>query len=187
MIGKNKCCLILYPLNRNKWTACSGFGGRHAPESVVAFDRITQGPRPHGRRRLPSGLHTRFVPQADCRSVDWPGKLLGRSIGWNSGNSGSNRCKGRRSTNARRSGRGLGYPDPAPASCLTEREAISLPFFGYSYAFSKVIFVGISPHILPSSNLPAFFLWSPPHCLKKNGTLAFKHWSRTPFTHSSSK
>jgi len=27
---------------RNQWTTCSGFGGRLAPVSVVAFDRITQ-------------------------------------------------------------------------------------------------------------------------------------------------
>jgi hypothetical protein len=26
---------------RNQWTTYSGFGGRLAPESVVAFDRIT--------------------------------------------------------------------------------------------------------------------------------------------------
>jgi len=28
---------------RNRWTTYSGFGGRLAPESVVAFDRITHG------------------------------------------------------------------------------------------------------------------------------------------------
>jgi len=27
---------------RNQWTTCSGFGGRLAPDSLVAFDRITQ-------------------------------------------------------------------------------------------------------------------------------------------------
>ena len=29
-------------MHRNQWTTYSGFGGRLAPESVVAFDRITQ-------------------------------------------------------------------------------------------------------------------------------------------------
>ena len=29
-------------MHRNRWTAYSGFGGRLAPESVVAIDRITQ-------------------------------------------------------------------------------------------------------------------------------------------------
>jgi len=28
-------------MHRNRWTTYSGFGGRLAPESVVAFDRIT--------------------------------------------------------------------------------------------------------------------------------------------------
>jgi hypothetical protein len=28
-------------MHRNRWTAYSGFGGRLAPESVVAIDRIT--------------------------------------------------------------------------------------------------------------------------------------------------
>jgi arylformamidase len=27
---------------RNQWTTCSGFGGRLAPDSLVAIDRITQ-------------------------------------------------------------------------------------------------------------------------------------------------
>jgi hypothetical protein len=29
---------------------------------------------------------------------------------------------------------------------------------------------GILSKVLPFSNLPAFFLFTPPHCLKKNGT-----------------
>ena len=31
---------------------------------------------------------------------------------------------------------------------------------------------GIWFHVRPSSTRPAFFLFLPPHCLKKNGTLA---------------
>ena len=29
-------------IHQIRWTACSGFGGRHAPDSLVAFDWITQ-------------------------------------------------------------------------------------------------------------------------------------------------
>ena len=29
-------------IHQIRWTACFGFGGRHAPDSLVAFDRITQ-------------------------------------------------------------------------------------------------------------------------------------------------
>lgn len=43
------------------------------------------------------------------------------------------------------------------------------------YAFTKLISRGISSHVLPSRVLPAFFFWTPPHCLKKNGTFAFWH------------
>ena len=34
-------CRPSIPVIPKKWTACSGIGGRLAPESVVAFDRIT--------------------------------------------------------------------------------------------------------------------------------------------------
>lgn len=37
---------------------------------------------------------------------------------------------------------------------------------------------GISSQVLPSRIRPDFFLFLPPHCLKKNGTLAREHWSR---------
>src|SRR5262249_42554005 len=33
---------------------------------------------------------------------------------------------------------------------------------------------GISSQVRPSSSLPARFLLTPPHCLKKNGTLALR-------------
>jgi hypothetical protein len=45
------------------------------------------------------------------------------------------------------------------------------------YKFYAAIFCafssGISSHVLPSSNRPVFFLFTPPHCLKKNATPAF--------------
>lgn len=34
---------------------------------------------------------------------------------------------------------------------------------------------GISSHVRPSSRRPVFFLFTPPHCLKKNGTPASRH------------
>jgi hypothetical protein len=37
---------------------------------------------------------------------------------------------------------------------------------------------GISSQVRPSRMRPAFFLFTPPHYLKKNGTLAARHWSR---------
>src|SRR5262245_52598661 len=41
---------------------------------------------------------------------------------------------------------------------------------------------GISSHVRPSSSRPVRLLTVPPHCLKKNGTLARTHWSRTSAT-----
>lgn len=35
--------------------------------------------------------------------------------------------------------------------------------------------LGSSSHVRPSSSRPAFFLSTPPHCLKKNGTPAATH------------
>jgi hypothetical protein len=46
--------------------------------------------------------------------------------------------------------------------------------------------LGISSQVRPFNNLPDFFLFTPPHCLKKNGTLALKHWSRISVTHCDS-
>ena len=43
---------------------------------------------------------------------------------------------------------------------------------------------GIWFHVRPSSTLPDFFLFVPPHCLKKKGTPAFLHWSLISITHS---
>ena len=43
---------------------------------------------------------------------------------------------------------------------------------------------GIWFHVLPSSVRPFFFLLTPPHCLKKNGTPAARHWSRMSVAHS---
>lgn len=45
----------------------------------------------------------------------------------------------------------------------------------FIYAFTKFMFAGISSQVLPSSVLPALFFCTPPHCLKKNGTLALRH------------
>jgi len=42
----------------------------------------------------------------------------------------------------------------------------------FIYAFTNFIPTGISSHVLPSSVRPARFFCTPPHCLKKNGTLA---------------
>ena len=44
---------------------------------------------------------------------------------------------------------------------------------------------GISSHNLPSKLLPALFLFTPPHCLKKKGTRAFTQSSRIERTHAS--
>ena len=45
---------------------------------------------------------------------------------------------------------------------------------------------GISSHVRPSSSRPAFFLFVPPHCLKKNGTSACAHCSRRSVTQARS-
>lgn len=45
----------------------------------------------------------------------------------------------------------------------------------FSYAPAKFAPAGISSQVRPSRVRPAFFFCTPPHCLKKNGTLAFKH------------
>ena len=45
---------------------------------------------------------------------------------------------------------------------------------------------GISSQIRPSSTRPAFFLFVPPHCLKKKATPARRHWSRMSVTHAGS-
>lgn len=45
---------------------------------------------------------------------------------------------------------------------------------------------GISSQILPSSTLPVFFLFKPPHCLKKKGILFIVHCSLMSSTHFSS-
>ena len=44
---------------------------------------------------------------------------------------------------------------------------------------------GISSHVLFKSIRPFFFLCTPPHCLKKNGTLYFRHCLFISSTHSS--
>lgn len=44
--------------------------------------------------------------------------------------------------------------------------------------------VGNSFHSRPSSSAPSFFGNRPLHCLKKNGTPDFRHWSRTLFAQS---
>lgn len=43
--------------------------------------------------------------------------------------------------------------------------------FLFKIAF-QLVTLGISSHVLPSSSLPAFFLFFPPICLKKNGMFA---------------
>jgi predicted DNA-binding helix-hairpin-helix protein len=48
---------------RNQWTTYSGFGGRLAPESVVAFDRITQPGYKGWNKHWPSSV-TQFVVSA---------------------------------------------------------------------------------------------------------------------------
>ena len=45
---------------------------------------------------------------------------------------------------------------------------------------------GISSWVAPSSSRPVRFLRTPPHCLKKNGTPAARHWSRIERTQSGS-
>src|SRR5208283_4343781 len=45
---------------------------------------------------------------------------------------------------------------------------------------------GISSHVLPSSSRPAFFFLVPPHCLKKKGRPASRHWSRISNTQAGS-
>jgi hypothetical protein len=56
--------------------------------------------------------------------------------------------------------------------CYEEQKASRYDWL-FIYAFTK--FLGISSHVLPSRVLPARFFCTPPHCLKKNGTLALKH------------
>jgi len=36
--------------------------------------------------------------------------------------------------------------------------------------FARILSLGISSQVRPSRRRPAFFLFLPPHCLKKNGT-----------------
>ena len=43
---------------------------------------------------------------------------------------------------------------------------------------------GIPSHVRPSSSLPARFLFTPPHCLKKKGTCCLRQMSRTCAAHS---
>src|SRR3954451_14738330 len=43
---------------------------------------------------------------------------------------------------------------------------------------------GIVSYVRPSRRRPAFFLFLPPHCLKKNATPAQTHWSRMSVTHA---
>src|SRR3990172_1747130 len=43
--------------------------------------------------------------------------------------------------------------------------------------------LGISSQVLPSSTRPVFFLFTPPHCLKKKGTFDVSHWLRISITH----
>jgi hypothetical protein len=45
---------------------------------------------------------------------------------------------------------------------------------------------GISSQVSPSSTRPARLFITPPHCLKKNGTPARRHSSRTSRTHAGS-
>jgi hypothetical protein len=45
--------------------------------------------------------------------------------------------------------------------------------------------LGKPSYVRPSSVLPVFFLCTPPHCLKKNGTCAASHCSRIDSTQSS--
>src|ERR1051326_7321060 len=44
--------------------------------------------------------------------------------------------------------------------------------------------MGISLYVLPFSFLPVFFLFVPPHCLKKNGTFNLSHCSIISIAHS---
>jgi len=63
---------------------------------------------------------------------------------------------------------------------------LSVPFSfpeGHAIALLKTwVSVGIWSHVLPSRTRPFLFLMTPPHCLKKNGTFADKHWSRISLT-----
>src|SRR5213596_856202 len=43
---------------------------------------------------------------------------------------------------------------------------------------------GTLSYFFPSRSRPALLLRTPPHCLKKKGTFAFSHWSRSDRTHS---
>ena len=43
---------------------------------------------------------------------------------------------------------------------------------------------GTASQVRPSNNRPAFFLLTPPHCLKKKGTLAVSHCLLISFTHA---
>ena len=43
------------------------------------------------------------------------------------------------------------------------------------YSIASSALTGISSQVRPSSLRPLFFFWTPPHCLKKKGTPAFRH------------
>jgi hypothetical protein len=45
----------------------------------------------------------------------------------------------------------------------------------FIYTFTEFMVTGISSQVLPLSVRPALFFYTPPHCLKKNGTLAPRH------------
>src|SRR5574340_540826 len=52
----------------------------------------------------------------------------------------------------------------------------------YTKLTSCRVVTGIWLHVRPSKRRPPAFEVNPPHCLKKNGTPARTHWSRTPRT-----
>jgi hypothetical protein len=59
-----------------------------------------------------------------------------------------------------------------------EEEGIARKAAQYAdFFYTPVTFraIGISSHILPSSVRPARFFCTPPHCLKKKGTMARRH------------
>ena len=76
-------------IHQIRWTACFGFGGRHAPDSLVAFDRITQSK--NGERKqidASFGIGNTLII-VECKAV-------GMSIGFNRGDPTSIRYRNER-------------------------------------------------------------------------------------------
>ncbi len=79
----------------------------------------------------------------------------------------------------------IARPPASPCYAVRWWVAVRQDATGIAWSFSSVKYSGIALCSIPSSLRPPAFGVSPPHCLKKNGTLARAQMSRMSKTHSS--